>query len=72
MRYALVFLSLQPKYNFYSRRVYSFMEMLGDVGGLNDAIHIIFGFFPGLILAKSFGYGLVTNNIAHKKNASKK
>lgn len=26
-------ISLQPKYSKYSRRVYSFMEMLGDVGG---------------------------------------
>ena len=48
--YSFVIL-LQPKYTRYSRRVYSFLEMLGDVGGLNDAIQLIFGALTGLFVS---------------------
>ena len=42
---------LDPKYKKYERRVYSFLDWLGDVGGLNDAIQSIFVVFTGLIIA---------------------
>ena len=35
--------------NLVSRETYGFLEFLGDLGGLYDALRIIFGFFLGPI-----------------------
>lgn len=41
--------------------------MLGDTGGLNDAIHTIFAAFTGLIVSRSFAYSLTTKDFRVKK-----
>ena len=46
-----VYLELSQDKTVYERSTYSFLEWLGDVGGLADALRII-----GLILVRPFAY----------------
>jgi hypothetical protein len=39
-----VYIRYDSRFLFYSRQVYSFMDLLGDVGGLQQALTLIGGF----------------------------
>jgi hypothetical protein len=45
---AYISVAVSAKANIAERRVYSFMDMLGDVGGLSDAIIQIFSFLSAV------------------------
>ena len=38
----------------YERRVYSFLDLLGDVGGFLEALYVISGFFVASIASRMF------------------
>jgi hypothetical protein len=42
---AAVYLRYDARFYDYNRRVYSFMDLLGEVGGLQQALTLIGGFF---------------------------
>lgn len=47
-------LSLDPIEKIYKRKVYTILEMFGDIGGLNDAFFEIFGLIVEFWSARIF------------------
>lgn len=59
--------SLDSKQKVYQRKVYTYLEMFGDIGGLNDAFFEIFGVIVNLWTYKIFILEFVTGNYLMKK-----
>jgi len=59
--------------NKYTSRVYSLLEMLGDVGGLFDAIRILSGILLSILLPSLFNVAVVKSlfKFRIKKNQEK-
>lgn len=47
-------ISLDPREKVYKRKVYTILEMFGDIGGLNDAFFEIFGVIVEFWTARIF------------------
>jgi len=53
-----------------SRSVYTFLDWLGDAGGLMDALKIIASFLVGLVQSNLFNIHLVTKMFSLQKTGS--
>jgi hypothetical protein len=49
----------------YSRQVYGVLDAFGDVGGLNDAIHLSLALLIGALIEKTFKVDVVKNKFKY-------
>ncbi|TNV85532.1 hypothetical protein FGO68_gene3405 [Halteria grandinella] len=53
-----IFIRYDSRYDYYERRVYSMLELLGDIGGLQQSLYII-----GLIMCQFFTYRIFLSSV---------
>ena len=59
------------KHLIHTRTVYTFLEFLGDVGGLNDALTLIFAPFISFFVPSLLTRSILNNNFKFDNNSKK-
>ena len=65
-----LYIKLKNEEKLYKRQVYTFLSMIGDVGGLYDGLLILTGVFMGFYNATFFKYELVKSLFRFQKTPS--
>lgn len=55
---AIIYIRFDPRYDSYERKIYSILEMLGDIGGLQQSLFIM-----GMLLCQFFTYRVFISSL---------
>jgi hypothetical protein len=57
--YVQFYIRMDNKYKVYERKIYSILELLGDIGGLVEAVHVLGLIMVAFVVAKQFEASLM-------------
>lgn len=65
--YVSVYFRIDNKYQIYERKIYSVLDLLGDVGGMLEAIRVLGFLIVGFISSKQFQAALLSKVYQQEK-----